>query len=783
MRSRRYNQRDTVCATRLFPISMLEESLLAISNKSTTYNAHRSGPDAQPILTLDDVTIGYQQQGRWLEAVRDVSLTIHAGETYGLVGESGSGKSTLALAALRYLAENGAVRGGRILLREQNLLELNEPAMRRIWASQMKLVPQNALSSLNPSLRIGEQLAEGLPGANGNRDENIHDLLRMVRLADPERVAAAYPHQLSGGMQQRIMIALALGAEPDLLVLDEPTTALDVTTEAAILDLVGDLIKQRSTAVLFVSHNLGVVADICDRVAVLYAGELVEDAPVDALYAQSLHPYTRGLLKSVPRLGETKATNRLIPIPGSIPRLGEAPPGCVFAPRCPIAQERCHIERPSLDTPLPGRRVRCHRWPEILDGRVDLDAAWAETADMEAQATGAAHPSADTDTADTDTAAQPVLSLEDVEKSFKLPRSLGKVLRGEPTQTVRAVDGVNLDLAPGETLGLVGESGSGKTTLARCIIGLTEATGGGISLLEVPLARSLQDRDRQVLHQLQMVFQNPDEALNPYLTVAEALRRPLRRLAGMDKDQIDAQIGRLLEMVKLRPEYAHRLPGQLSGGEKQRVAIARAFAAQPDLLIFDESVSALDVSVQASILNLLNELQQTHGSAYLFITHDLSVVSYLADVVAVIYLGKLMEVARVETLLTPPYHPYTEALLSAIPVPDPHADRPRIRLDGEAPSPTQIPSGCPFHTRCPRFLGDICVNQTPPWRISPTGDRIFCHIPLDELAQAQAPIQTTTGTAPLDAPSNGQAPAAATGKTDETTDETMDETMDETGEA
>lgn len=711
----------------------------------TQPNTARVPHDAQPILTLDDVTIAYHQQGRWLDAVRDVSFTIHAGETYGLVGESGSGKSTLALAALRYLAENGAVRRGRILLRDQNLVDRNNAAMRRIWARQMKLVPQNALSSLNPSLRIGEQLAEGLPQRNGNVQAHIHDLLRMVRLADPDRVAAAYPHQLSGGMQQRVMIALALGAEPDLLVLDEPTTALDVTTEAAILDLVGDLIDQRNTAVLFVSHNLGVVARICDRVAVLYAGELVEDAPVDALYTQSLHPYTRGLLDSVPRLGENKADRRLIPIPGSIPRLDEVPSGCVFAPRCPIVQDRCRTERPPLETPpmQQTRRVRCHRWPEILDGSIDLNAA------LSAAATAANLTQSETATPPTNapvrpTATQPVLSLDNVAKAFTLPRSIGKILRREPAQAVRAVDGVNLTLGPGETLGLVGESGSGKTTLARCIIGLTEATGGAITLLDLPLARSLQDRDRHVLHQLQMVFQNPDEALNPYLTVAETLRRPLRRLAGMDSGQIETQIGQLLAMVKLRPEYARRLPGQLSGGEKQRVSIARAFAAQPDLLIFDESVSALDVSVQASILNLLNELQQTHGSAYLFITHDLSVVSYLADVVAVIYLGKLMEVARVETLLQPPYHPYTEALLSAIPVPDPHANRPPIRLDGEAPSPINIPRGCPFHTRCPRFLGDICIDETPPWRTTEQGHRIFCHIPLEELAQAQQPVVSTT---------------------------------------
>jgi peptide/nickel transport system ATP-binding protein len=469
-------------------------------------------------------------------------------------------------------------------------------------------------------------------------------------------------------------------------------------------------------------------------VAVLYAGELVEDAAVGDLFRQPLHPYTQALLDSVPRLGQNKhqlsPEMQLRPIPGQIPELGDLPQGCIFAPRCPLAIEICVAERPPLEEPAPGRHVRCHRWPEIAAGTADPHQPVIA-------ATPTIHTIADQEN---------VLDVIDLEKHYAVPRSLGEMLRGEAPQQVKAVNGIDLRIRRGETLGLVGESGSGKSTAARCIIGLIGRNGGEITLLDMPLARKLAQRDKKTLRHLQMVLQSPDEALNPYMRVGDTLRRPLMRLAGRSRQEADTDVERLLSSVKLSPSYVDRLPDQLSGGEKQRVAIARAFASQPDLLLFDESVSGLDVSVQAAILNLLTELQQETESAYLFISHDLAVVGYLADVIAVIYLGQMMEVARTEQMFSPPYHPYTEALLSAIPNLDPEIKGAPIRLEGEIPSPVDVPTGCPFHTRCHRrpMLPDpeICVRQDPPWRDAADGHRIYCHIPLAELAREQRGLVT-----------------------------------------
>ena len=680
----------------------------------------------KPVLRIDNLTVAYRQGDAWLTAVREASFEVCSGETYGLVGESGSGKTTLVLAVMRYLSEDGKVLEGTVELDGRNLLSLSRREMRRIWGKQITMVPQNPQASLNPSIRIGEQMAEslryhqGLGSAEARR--RAVELLEMVHIADPERVAQSYQHQISGGMQQRVMIAMALSTEPLLLILDEPTTSLDVTTQAVILDLVRELIRGRRTAALYVTHNLGVVAQVCDRVAVLYGGELVEDASTVDLYTKPLHPYTRGLLDSVPKLGETKDKVQLRAIQGQIPPIGERPSGCVFTPRCPLAIEICY-QRPPLYEPNATRRSRCHRWDEIDRGEVSAKQPSPEAAQ--------AGPNGKGD--------QPaVLQLNDLEVHFPVSRSLDEIIRREPSREVRAVDGVDLEIPLGMTLGLVGESGSGKTTIARAITGLESKTGGSMLLLNMPLPAELGQRDLEVLRHLQMVFQNPEEAFNPYMTVGESLRRPLMTLLGKSYREANKGVARLLEAVKLPPSYAERLPGQLSGGEKQRIAIARAFASNPDLLICDEPVSSLDVSVQASILNLLNEMQAEHESSLLFISHNLAVVGFLADKIAVIYLGHLMEVADASDLFEPPYHPYTEALLSAIPLADPRAEQEQIRLEGDIPSPTNVPSGCPFHTRCPRFLGDICVQETPPWLVDEgSGKRYFCHIPVEDLLASQ----------------------------------------------
>lgn len=708
-----------------------------------------------PTLRIENLTISYRYGEQWLDAVRDVSFQIEPGQTYGLVGESGSGKTTLAKAIMCYLSEYGQVRDGRIEFEGTDLLSLSRDEMRHFWGAQMGMVPQNPLSSLNPSIRIGEQLAETIrhhAGLSQNAAQvRVLEMLRSVRLADPARVAASYPHQISGGMQQRILIAMALSTTPHLLVLDEPTTSLDVTTQATILDLFRDLIKDSQAAVLYVSHNLSVIAQICDRVAVLYAGELVEDASIDNLFNQPLHPYTQGLLDSVPRLGQNKHQGNLHAIYGQIPALGERPAGCVFRPRCPIAIEVCQ-ERPLLSTiTREDRSVRCHRWSEIASGQVNAKVAHPQDyatnvpgrlpvtlQEKMERAEIQMAPIAKGDVQSPSPKELPVLKMDNLAVHFSVHRSIGDTIAGRAEVRNRAVDDISLVIQQGQTLGLVGESGSGKTSLARAVVGLVERNGGKIGLLGVPLPPRLSGRSLDTLRHLQMVFQNPEEALNPYMTVGDSLRRSLIKLLGTSNQEADEGVKRLLNAVSLPAEYSERMPGQLSGGEKQRIAIARAFASHPDLLIADEPVSSLDVSVQASILNMLNQLQLNHGTAMLFISHDLAVVGFLADTIAVVYMGRLMELAPAKELFMPPYHPYTEALLAAIPLMQPGYQRDGIRLEEDLSSPMEISTGCPFYSRCPRNIGRVCLEQEPPRRHDEeTGKQFYCHLAPDELNSVQ----------------------------------------------
>jgi peptide/nickel transport system ATP-binding protein len=678
-----------------------------------------------PLVKIQGLDVAYKVNGSEQQVLRDIDLQIARGETVGLVGESGSGKSTLALGLVRQLAANGIVRSGVVDFGGKNLLGLSESEMRNIWGRELAFVPQNPATALNPSLRVGEQIAEALRlyGASGEEAaKGAVELLAQVRIAEARRVAESYPHQLSGGMQQRVMIAMALSGQRHLLVLDEPTTALDVTTEAAVLDLLQEAVAQRSASMLYVTHNLGVIAKISDRVMVLYAGELAEEAPTEDMFRQPLHPYTRGLLDSVPRLGQRKDQKPLQGIPGQVPRLADFPNACVFAPRCPLAIEGCWKERPGWDTPTEDRHVRCHRWQEIASGAIS--AHREETKPIQPKRV----------------AATQVLNVEGLSVSYEVPQTLIQALSRRPKTSLQAVQNVSLATHSGETLGIVGESGSGKSSLVRAVIGLAKPQAGRVDMLGLQLPKQLQARSREMLAHLQMVFQNPDEALNPAMTIGESLTRPLIRLRGLKSGEAWDQVPALLFAVRLPEEYARRYPGQLSGGEKQRVAIARAFASQPELLLADEPVSALDVSVQANILNLLAELQVEQQTALVLISHDIAVVGYLSDQIAVMYLGEFMQVGPADSIFTPPYHPYTEALLSAVPPPDPFVSQKRIRLEGELPSPVNRPSGCPFHTRCQRFLGDICVTQTPSWRETRDGKRYFCHIAEEELLRMQDPV-------------------------------------------
>jgi peptide/nickel transport system ATP-binding protein len=692
-----------------------------------------------PVLQVDRLTVAYRINGRLEDAVRDVSLSIYPGQVYGLVGESGSGKTTLASAILHHLSEGGKIREGKVILNGIDLLSLDEDGIRRIWGKQIALVPQNPLASLNPSIRIGEQVAEILryqlgmsPGA---AKQHTLELLRQVRLPDPQRVAESYPHQISGGMQQRVLIAMAFSTEPDLLIMDEPTTSLDVTTQASILDLLRELIRDRKTAVLYVSHNLAVIAQICHRVAVLYAGDLVEEAPVPALFLEPRHPYTVGLLASLPILREKAGRQAPLPaIPGQIPPLGSRPSGCVFMPRCAYAIDACQ-ERPEPDVSSTGHQVRCFRWKEISAGERISDAQ-ADRLDKDLL-------QAHTTTPEIDKApdqGNPLLTARQVQVHYPLPRTPSQVLQRKPGRRVRAVDGVDLEVSEGSIVGLVGESGSGKSTLARAIAGLVEPTGGEIDFFQIALPARLADRDLHTLRRMQMIFQNPEDALNPFRSVRATLSRPLIKLLGLSAGEVTQRVDVLLQAVRLPPEIAERFPSQLSGGEKQRVAIARALASNPSLLMADEAVSALDVSVQANILNLLADLQRQLGNALLFISHDLAIINHLADVVAVIYLGKLMQVGPASALLTPPYHPYAELLLSSTPSTTPGStpmQPPAGGLD-DLPNPLETSTGCPFHTRCPYTLGLVCQTQAPPWQVNLAGTRISCHFPIEQLAPLQS---------------------------------------------
>jgi peptide/nickel transport system ATP-binding protein len=659
-------------------------------------------------LELRDLDVAYRVRGRDRQVLRGVSLRVERGESVGLVGESGCGKSTAALAIVRYLPRNGRVRSGSVLVDGKDVWGLSGRELRALRSSSVSMVYQNPGAALNPSLRIGTQIAEVFTvrgvGRGEARERSI-GMLRKVQIADPDSVMARYPHQLSGGMQQRVVIAMALATDPTLLILDEPTTGLDATVEAEVLDLVRGLRSEFGTSILFISHNLGVIASMCDRVGVLYAGELVEEGPAQQVLHDPRHPYSVGLLRCIPRAGARKDEGRLDTIPGFLPQLGAEIPGCVFSDRCALAKEICVVEKPPLHD-LGGRRSRCH----FHDKAQDLPREMSTRLEIPRKL---------------DRSQTPVLRVDSLAKTFR-----------QSGHDVHALADVSASLWAGETLGLVGESGSGKTTFARTLLGIIEPTAGHVDLDGRQLPGLLNKRNRDDVRAVQIVFQNPDSALNRRHTVRKLLGRTLKKLSGIKGKQAEARMLELTQEVRLAERYLSVRPTQLSGGQKQRVAIARAFAGSPRVVVCDEPTSALDVSVQAAILNLLGELQARENVSYVFISHDLGVVRYLSDRIAVLYLGRLMELGPAEVVFAEPHHPYTEALLSAVATID--GERERIRLEGEIPSAANPPSGCVFHTRCPRYIGPICDDAEPPLIEVEPEHTMRCHIPLEELRRMQA---------------------------------------------
>jgi peptide/nickel transport system ATP-binding protein len=678
--------------------------------------------DAPLALSVQHMDVTYRVRGQDRLALRDVSFSIGRGESYGLVGESGSGKSTAALALVRYLPSNGRVSGGTVAINGLDPLSMGKAALRDLRANTVSMVYQEPGRALNPSLRVGRQIAEvfQLAGqSSGDAVASAENMLRKVQISDPGRVMRRYPHELSGGMAQRVVIAMALAVSPSLLILDEPTTALDATVEAEVLDLVAALRSEFDTSVLFISHNLAVIAKMCDRVGVLYAGELVEQGPARAVFADPRHPYTVGLLRCIPRRGQRKDTDRLDTIPGFLPTPGYVMTGCVFAPRCALAQDKCRTVEPPFFKVSDVRTSRCY---------------FHEQAPSLPRATPASIPAT----------AAPADEADGSGGSLVVVEGLSKTFGGH----VHALAGVDLAVRRGETLGLVGESGSGKTTLARVLLGLTAPDQGSVVTLNGdPLNPDARHRPLKTLRALQIVFQNPDSALNRRHTVRALISRPLARLAGLSGARLRSRLEELIHSVRLEDRHLPLRPSQLSGGLKQRVAIARAFAGGPEMVVCDEPTSALDVSVQAAILNLLADLQNTERVTYLFISHDLGLVRYLSDRIVVLYLGRVMEIGPSETVFAGPHHPYTEALFSAVPSLD--GERPaRIRLTGEIPSAADPPTGCVFHTRCPRRLSTgICESTEPPLLEEEPGHLIRCHIPLSELRTIQR-SETATATAP-----------------------------------
>ncbi|MCL2525027.1 MAG: ABC transporter ATP-binding protein [Betaproteobacteria bacterium] len=660
------------------------------------------------MLEVQDLRLGFTAKRETLAAVDGISFTIARGETFALLGESGCGKSLTAQGILRLLPSAGRVLGGSVRFAGEELLALPEAAMRAWRGGRMAMIFQEPATSLNPVLTVGRQIGEVLECHRALTGEparqRMLELLRQVGIADAERRLGEYPFQLSGGMKQRVMIAIALAGEPELLIADEPTTALDVTVQAQILDLLAGLQAERGMGMLLISHDLGVVARMARRIGVMYAGELVEVAGREHFFAAPRHPYTQALFAALPEV--SRRGRHLTALPGQVPPLAAMPAGCRFAERCPQAMAICRAQAPDWRSVADGHRVRCH-WQGAA-----AEATAAEAAAMEATAKRAAD----------------LLEVTDLKIHFPIRKGILQRTVGH----VRAVDGVSLAIAPGRTLALVGESGCGKTTVGKALLQLIQPTAGSVLLAGDELVGASGRRLHAARRRMQMVFQDPFASLNPRLRVGEIIAEGMAAL-GLETAAAarHAAVAALLHQVGLPAEAAGRFPHEFSGGQRQRIAIARALAVQPQLLICDEPTSALDVSVQAQILNLLRALQDELGVAYLFITHNFAVVEYLAHEIAVMYLGRIVEQGSAEEVLRAPRHPYTRALLSAVPAPRLEGGGERIRLAGETPSPAKPPTGCHFHPRCPQATA-ACRQSYPEVRQVSATHRVACYAGLGD---------------------------------------------------
>ncbi|WP_299150010.1 ABC transporter ATP-binding protein [uncultured Tateyamaria sp.] len=683
-----------------------------------------------PILEIDKLSISFFTRLREIPAVMDFSVTVQPGEAVGLVGESGCGKSTVALGVMQDLGKNGRIVGGSIKFKGRDLQEMSAEELRDIRGSEIAMIYQEPMASLNPAMKIGKQLMEVPMIHQGMSEKDAYEralqVVTDVKLPDPKRILNSFPHQLSGGQQQRIVIAMALMSEPSLLILDEPTTALDVTVEAAVVELVKDLGKKYGTSMLFISHNLGLVLETCDRICVMYSGEAVERGSIEQVFDEMQHPYTQALFRSIPLPGADKNARPLVAIPGNFPLPHERPPGCNFGPRCDYFEAgRCDVNeaipmRPA--NPDASHESRCVKFEEI-DWNAPMELAEVkqkgEIGDV-------------------------VLKMDNLKKYYEVAASA--LFSSGEKKVVKANETLSFEARESETLAIVGESGCGKSTFAKVLMGLETATEGTITLgnkaiQDIPI----EERDTQTVADVQMVFQNPFDTLNPSMTVGRQIIRALEIFkVGNNEAERHQRMLELLDLVKLPRAFATRMPRQLSGGQKQRVGIARAFAGDARIVVADEPVSALDVSVQAAVTDLLMEIQREHKTTLLFISHDLSIVRYLSDRVMVMYLGHVVELGSTDQVFSPPYHPYTEALLSAVPIADTKVEKQHIVLEGDIPSAMNPPTGCPFQTRCrwkSEVPGGLCDKEVPPVRHLADGHQVKCHLADDILARMEPVIK------------------------------------------